>query len=73
MFEYHPISPRDLSRIHHFGKKVLRGIFLGHELIAGNMERRSSDSRFGRSGKVERIRNLSSNNQRERSIDKTNT
>ena len=34
MVEYHPISPRDLSRIHQFGKKVLPGVFLGRELIA---------------------------------------
>ena len=35
MVEYHPISPRDLSRIHLFAKKVLLEIFLGSELIAG--------------------------------------
>ena len=33
--EYRPISARDLSRIHRFGKKVLPGIYLGYELIAG--------------------------------------
>ena len=33
--EYHPISARDQSRLHQFGKKVLPGIFLGYELIAG--------------------------------------
>ena len=52
MVECHPISPRDLSRIHQFGKKVLPGIFLGYELVAGgNLERRYSDSRSGRFGK----------------------
>ena len=30
--EYHPISTRDQSRLHQFGKKVLPGI--GYELIA---------------------------------------
>ena len=35
MVEYHPISAEDLSRIHQFGKKVLRGIFLGYALYAG--------------------------------------
>ena len=35
MVEYHPISARDFSIIHQFGKKVLPGIFLGYELIAG--------------------------------------
>ena len=30
-----PISARDESRLHQFGKKVSPGIFLGYELIAG--------------------------------------
>ena len=34
MVEHPPISARDQSRIHQFGKKVLPGIFLGFELIA---------------------------------------
>ena len=29
MIEYHPISARDLSRLHQFGNQVLPGIFLG--------------------------------------------
>ena len=33
--EYHPISTKDQSRIHQFGKRVLPGIFLGHALYAG--------------------------------------
>ena len=37
MVEYHPISPRDQSRSDQFGKKVLPGIFLGYELIAGEV------------------------------------
>ena len=37
MVEYRPISPRELSIIHQFGKKVLPGIFLGCELIAGGI------------------------------------
>ena len=37
MVEYHPISPRDLSRIHQFGRKVPPGIFLSYELIAGGI------------------------------------
>ena len=28
------ISPRNMSRVHHFGNEVLPSIFLGHELIA---------------------------------------
>ena len=36
MVEYHTISPRDQSRLHQFGKKVLPGIFLGYKLIAGD-------------------------------------
>ena len=37
MVEYHPISAIDLSRIHQLGKKVLTGIFLDYELIAGGI------------------------------------
>ena len=37
MVEYHPISGRDPSRLHQFGKKVLPGIFLGYALIAGGL------------------------------------
>ena len=29
LVEYYPISAKDLSRIHQFGKKVLPGLFLG--------------------------------------------
>ena len=35
LVENHPISSRAQSRLHQFGKKVLPGIFLGYELIAG--------------------------------------
>ena len=35
LFEYYPISTKDQSRIHQFGKKVLPGIFLGYALYAG--------------------------------------
>ena len=34
MVECYPISSRDQSRLHQFGKKVQPGIFLGYELIA---------------------------------------
>ena len=34
MVEYHPISAKDQSRLHHFGAKVLPGIFLGYALYA---------------------------------------
>ena len=36
MVEYHPSSPKDQS-IHQFGTKVLPGIVLGYELIAGGI------------------------------------
>ena len=36
MVEYHPISAKDLSRLHQFGKKVLPGIFFGY-LFARNL------------------------------------
>ena len=66
MVEYHPISTRDLSRLHQFGKKVLLGIFLGYELIAGRIWKGHSDCRLGRFGIVGCTRNLSPNNQRQR-------
>ena len=34
MVEYHPISVRDQSRLHQFGKKVLPGTLLGYALIS---------------------------------------
>ena len=37
MVEYHPTSPKDQARIHHFGTKVLPGFLLGYELIAGEV------------------------------------
>ena len=33
--EHHPISAKDQSRLHQFGKKVLPGLFLGYALYAG--------------------------------------
>ena len=35
MVEYHPVSAKDLSRLHQFGPKFLPGIFLGHVIIRG--------------------------------------
>ena len=35
LVEYHPITSKDQSRIHQFGKKVLPGLFLGYALYAG--------------------------------------
>ena len=37
MVEYHASSPKDRQRIHQFGKRVLPGIFLVYELIAGGI------------------------------------
>ena len=37
MVEYHPISAKDQSRLHQFGKTFLRGIFLGYALVAGGI------------------------------------
>ena len=34
MVEYHPISAKDLSRLHQFGKKVSPRMFLGYVLYA---------------------------------------
>ena len=35
--EYYPISAKDQSRIHQFGKKVLPGLFFGYALYAGRI------------------------------------
>ena len=37
LVEYHPITAKDQSRIHQFGKKVLPGLFLGNALYAGGI------------------------------------
>ena len=37
LVEYYPISAKDQSRIHQFGKKVLPGLFLGYALYAGRI------------------------------------
>ena len=37
MVEYHPMSAKDLSRLHPYGPKLLPGIFLGYALHAGRM------------------------------------
>ena len=37
LVEYHPITAKDQSRIHQFGKKVLPGLFLGYALYAEGM------------------------------------
>ena len=37
LVEHHPISVKDQSRIHQFGKKVLPGLFLGYALYAGGI------------------------------------
>ena len=34
LVEYHPITAKDQSRIHQFGKKVVPGLFLGYALYA---------------------------------------
>ena len=37
LVEQNPISAKDQSRIHQFGKKVLPGLFLGYALYAGRV------------------------------------
>ena len=39
LVEYHPITAKDQSRIHQFGKKVLLGLFLGYALYAGRIKK----------------------------------
>ena len=37
LVEYYPMSAKNQSRIHQFGKKVLPGLFLGYALYAGGI------------------------------------
>ena len=37
LVEYHPITAKDQSRMHQFGKKVLPGWFLGYALYASGI------------------------------------
>ena len=37
MVEYHPVSAKDISRLHKFGPKVLPGTFLGYVLYEGGI------------------------------------
>ena len=37
LVEYYPITAKDQSRVHQFGKKVLPGLFLGYALYAGGI------------------------------------
>ena len=39
LVEYHPITAKDQSRIHQFGKKVLPGLFLGYALYTGGISK----------------------------------
>ena len=57
MVEYHPISAKDLTRLHPFGAKVLPGIFLRFCLVRGrNLERTHYGRRHWRIGGDGRIR-----------------
>ena len=39
LVEHHPVTAKDQSRIHQFGKKVLPGWFLGYASVrGGNLE-----------------------------------
>ena len=40
LVEYYPISAKDQSRIHQFGKKLLPGLFIGYALYAGGIWKR---------------------------------
>ena len=37
LVEYHPLTAKDQSRIHQFGKKVFPGLFIGYVLYAGGI------------------------------------
>ena len=54
MVDYHPICAKDQSRLHHFGTKVLPGIFIGCVSYAEGMWKETSWSQALRSGKYGR-------------------
>ena len=37
LVEYYPVTAKDQSRIHQFGKRVLPGLFVGYDLYAGRI------------------------------------
>ena len=39
LVEYHPVTAKDQSRTHQFGKQVLPGLFFGNALYAGECGR----------------------------------
>ena len=67
LVEYHPLTAKDQSRIHQFGKKVLPGLFLGYALYAkGIWKRWRTDRRPWGVGDDGRIGNLLNKTQCER-------
>ena len=67
--ENHPISAKDIGRLHQFGPKVLPGIFLGNALHAGGIwKRRHLGRRHGGMGTDGRIWNLSEKTQSKGSV-----
>ena len=67
LVEYHPITAKDQSRIHQFGKKVLPGLFVGYALYAGeNLEGWRTGCRPWGVGDDGRIGNLLKKTQCER-------
>ena len=57
MVENHPVSAKDISRLHQFGAKVLTSIFIGYALYAGWIwKRRHLGRRHWGTGKDGRIR-----------------
>ena len=44
LVEYYPISAKDQSRVHQFGKKVLPGLFQGDILVADLEELETMDA-----------------------------
>ena len=52
MFECHLNSAQEQSRLHHFGKKVLLGMFIEYVLIAGEIWKGNIWSQTLRSWKV---------------------
>ena len=66
LVECHPITAKDQSRIHQFGKKVWPGLFFGYALYAGGIWKGYTGFRPWGVGDGGRIRNLLKKTQCER-------
>ena len=66
--EYIPITAKDMSRVHQFGTKTLKGTLLGISTFGKRSVRRLDDSRCWRVARISSLRNISGKIGKARSI-----